>query len=160
MIANLDNLGATLDPLIVGLHAAHGLSVTCEVVEKVGSDRGGIPVGLGGRTVVLEELRLPARFDAARVPVFSTNTFHVSARTLLEADLRWTYFAVRKSVAGSPVVQLERLVNELTIHLDTAYLRVPRAGPASRFLPVKDRDELERRRNEIDAVVRARGWLP
>jgi UTP--glucose-1-phosphate uridylyltransferase len=36
---------------------------------------------------------------------------------------------------------------------------VPREGTASRFLPVKDVPELERRRPEIEAVARARGML-
>jgi UTP--glucose-1-phosphate uridylyltransferase len=36
---------------------------------------------------------------------------------------------------------------------------VPRTGVDSRFLPVKDPQELEQRRPEIEAVARARGML-
>jgi UTP--glucose-1-phosphate uridylyltransferase len=159
MVANLDNLGATVDPVIAGWHAEHGAGVSCEVVDKVGSDRGGIPVRLDGRPVVLEEFRLPPGFDPASVRVFNTNTFHFDARALLELDMDWTYFIVEKTVGGAPVVQFERLIGEVTSRLDTRFLRVSRSGEASRFLPVKDNQELARRRAEIEAVARARGML-
>jgi hypothetical protein len=37
---------------------------------------------------------------------------------------------------------------------------VPRQGTTSRFLPVKDNDELAFRRDEIQTVLKARGVLP
>lgn len=158
-VANLDNLGATLDPTIIGLHSAHGRAVTCEVVDKLESDRGGIPARLDGKTVILEEFRIPETFDPAAVRVFNTNTFHVDASALRNLDIDWTYFVVKKQVQGRTAIQFERLINELTAHLETAYLRVPRTGARSRFLPVKDPDELVKRRPEIEAVARARGML-
>ncbi len=159
MIANLDNLGATLDEAVVGFHLDHGKAATCEVVDKVGTDKGGIPVRLDERPVVLEEFRLPEGFDPTSVRVFNTNTFHVNARDLLELDMDWTFFTVHKKVEDAPVVQFERLIGELTSHLDTRFLRVPRATDQSRFLPVKDHEELAARRGEIEAVARARGGL-
>jgi UTP--glucose-1-phosphate uridylyltransferase len=158
-MANLDNLGATLDPLVLGVHAEHGRPVTCEVVDKLESDRGGIPVRHGGRTVVLEEFRIPEHFDSARVRVFNTNTFHFDARAISEHAGPWTYFVVNKKVDGSVAIQFERLINEVTSHLDTLYLRVPRSGAESRFLPVKDNEELLARKSEIEAVAKARGML-
>jgi UTP--glucose-1-phosphate uridylyltransferase len=158
-VANLDNLGATLDPAIIGFHAARKRPVTCEVVDKLETDRGGIPVRHGGRTVVLEEFRIPETFDPSRVRVFNTNTFHFDATALRDLDIDWTYFVVKKKVQGKSAVQFERLINEVTQHLDTTYLRVPRSGARSRFLPVKDPDELVQRRPEIEAVARARGML-
>ncbi len=157
LVANLDNLGATLDPAIVGWHLSHGKPVTCEVVDKVGSDRGGIPVRLDGRPVVLEEFRLPDSFDPTRVRVFNTNTFHFDARRLAELDMEFTFFTVKKNVSGKSVIQFERLIGEVTSMLDTAFLRVPRDGAESRFLPVKDHDELTARRGDIEAVARTRG---
>ncbi|MCA9595814.1 MAG: UTP--glucose-1-phosphate uridylyltransferase [Myxococcales bacterium] len=159
MIANLDNLGATLDEAVVGFHLDHGKAATCEVVDKVGTDKGGIPVRLDDRPVVLEEFRLPESFDPETVRVFNTNTFHVDARALLELQMDWTFFTVNKKVGGTPVVQFERLIGELTSHLETRFLRVPRTGNGSRFLPVKDHDELAARRAEIEAVARTRGGL-
>jgi UTP--glucose-1-phosphate uridylyltransferase len=157
MVANLDNLGATLDPVVLGWHLDHGQPVSCEVVDKLGADRGGIPARLDGRRVVLEEFRLPAGFDASQVRVFNTNTFHFDARALHQLDAPWTFFAVEKKVEGAPVVQFERLIGEITSWLETRFLRVPREGPPSRFLPVKDMQELADRRSQIEAVMKERG---
>jgi UTP--glucose-1-phosphate uridylyltransferase len=159
MVANLDNLGATLDPLLIGWHIEHGKAVSCEVVDKVGSDRGGIPVRLDGRPVVLEEFRLPRGFDPARVRVFSTNSFHFDAEALERLDMPWTYFIVEKTVEGLKAIQFERLIGEVTSYLDTRFVRVPRSGARSRFLPVKDREELQARQAELVLVARDRGML-
>lgn len=159
MVTNLDNLGASLDPAIIGWHLAHGAAVTTEVVDKHPGDRGGIPVRLDDRLCVLEEFRIPRSFDPESVRVFNTNTFHFDARALERLDIPWTYFRVSKKVGGESVVQFERLINEVTSHLDSRYLLVPRSGTESRFLPVKDPAELESRREEIAGVARARGMI-
>lgn len=158
-VANLDNLGATLDPVVIGWHIDHGKPASCEVVDKVGSDKGGIPARLDGRPVVLEEFRLPEAFDPATVRVFNTNTFHFDAKAIADLDMDWTYFVVTKKVEEQPVVQFERLIGEVTSQLDTRFLRVPREGAESRFLPVKDPAELEARRGDIETVARSRGML-
>jgi UTP--glucose-1-phosphate uridylyltransferase len=159
MVTNLDNLGASLDPAIIGWHLNHGAPVTSEVVEKVAGDRGGIPARLDGKLVVLEEFRIPKSFDPATVRVFNTNSFHFDAKALSNLDIPWTYFRVTKKVGDSPVIQFERLINEVTSFLPSRYLLVPRSGAASRFLPVKDNDELSQRRGEIEAVARSRGMI-
>lgn len=157
--ANLDNLGATPDPALIGLHHSSGAQVTCEVVEKVGSDRGGIPARLDDRPLILEEFRIPPTFDPTQVGVFNTNTFHFDARALDELAIDWTYFAVPKEVEGQSVIQFERLINEVAAHLDTRFVRVPRDGGESRFLPVKDNEDLVRKRPAIEAVARHQGVI-
>jgi UTP--glucose-1-phosphate uridylyltransferase len=159
MMTNIDNMGGTIDPLILGFHLAHGLPVTSEVVDKLGSDRGGIPVRVDDKPCVLEEFRIPPSFDPATVRVFNTNVFHFDARALLELDMPWTFFTVTKKVEGQSVIQFERLVNEVTSVLPTKYLHLPRTGDHSRFLPVKDNEELAARVPEIQAIARAHGWL-
>lgn len=156
-IANLDNLGATIDPAVLGFHLAHGGPITVEVVNKVGTDRGGGPVRWNGKRIIAEEVRLPTGFDPSKMPVFSTNTFLVNAPSLAKLDLKWTYVEVEKKVGDQKAVQFERIVNELTTALEPVMLRVPRDGEAARFLPVKDVAELEHRRGEIEAIARARG---
>jgi UTP--glucose-1-phosphate uridylyltransferase len=158
-IANIDNLGATVDPAILGFHLDHGGPLTVELVDKVGSDRGGGPVRWNGRPIITEELRLPVGFDPKTVPVFNTNTFLVSAPALQTLDMEWTYVEVEKSIGEHKAIQFERLLGEITAGLPSRFLRVPREGLASRFLPVKDVPELERRRPEIEAIARARGML-
>jgi UTP--glucose-1-phosphate uridylyltransferase len=159
LATNLDNLGGTLDPAIIGWHVDHGQPVTSEVVDKLDADRGGIPVYVDGRLCVLEEFRLPASFDPARVRVFNTNVFHFEAHALAGLDQPWSFFRVQKQVDGAPVIQFERLVNEVTSFLPTRYLHVPRLGVESRFLPVKDVEELAARRAENELVARSRGML-
>jgi UTP--glucose-1-phosphate uridylyltransferase len=159
MMTNVDNLGGTIDPTVLGFHLAHGLPVTSEVVDKLGSDRGGIPVRVDGAPCVLEEFRIPASFDPATVRVFNTNVFHFDAKALLELDMPWTFFTVTKKVEGNPVIQFERLINEVTSALPTKYLHLPRTGEHSRFLPVKDNEELAARVPEIQAIAKSHGWL-
>jgi UTP--glucose-1-phosphate uridylyltransferase len=167
-IANLDNLGATIDAALLGHFLETRADVMVEVAPKVAGDKGGIPVWADaddgeGRVVrrlqVLEEFRLPRGFDAAAVRVFNTNTFLVRAEPLLHAQVRWNWFEVEKAVGDRTAVQFERLVQELTAAMQATYVRVPREGAASRFLPVKDHDELARRRDDIRAVATARGML-
>jgi UTP--glucose-1-phosphate uridylyltransferase len=168
-IANLDNLGATLDPALLGAFIAREAELMVEVTPKVAGDRGGIPlwadaVDAQGRTArrlqVLEEFRLPAGFDAAAVRVFNTNTFLVRAEALSRAEVRWNWFEVEKKVGERVAVQFERLLQELTAAIPALYARVPREGAASRFLPVKDHDELAARQDDIASVARTRGILP
>lgn len=159
-IANLDNLGATVDAAILGWHIEHDATVSVEVVDKLGDDRGGVPVRWRGKRLITEEFRLPKSFDPARVRVFNTNTFLVDAAALDDLSMEWTFVEVEKKIGGRSAVQFERLVGEITAALEPRFVRVPRNGVASRFLPVKDVPELERRRPEIEAVAKARGALP
>jgi UTP--glucose-1-phosphate uridylyltransferase len=167
-IANLDNLGATIDAALLGHFIEAHADVMVEAAPKVAGDRGGIPVWadaqddagkVARRLQVLEEFRLPKGFDAGAVRVFNTNTFLVRAEPLLRAHVRWSWFEVEKKVGERTAVQFERLLQELTAAMPAAYARVPRDGAASRFLPVKDHDELARRRDDIRAVAAARGML-
>jgi len=157
-ITNIDNLGASIDEAYLGQLIASGADCQSEVCPK-GGDKGGIPVHVDGKLQVLEEFRLPPTFDPATVDVFNCNTFLVSAEKLATTPFTWTWFEVEKKVDGRPAIQFERLVQEITAHIPTTYVRIPRDGVASRFLPVKDYDELAVRRPTIEAVARARGMV-
>ncbi|HET6850584.1 MAG TPA: UTP--glucose-1-phosphate uridylyltransferase [Gaiellales bacterium] len=151
-IMNLDNLGAAVDPVLLGWHIQQGVPLTVEVVDAAG-DVGGIPARLDGRPVVLEQFRLPAGFEGDRVPYFNTNTFIADASALDGLEAAWSWFRVEKTVDGRPAIQFERLVGELTSFMDSRFVRVPRDGDASRFLPAKSWEELERSRAQIAARV-------
>ncbi|HVH41945.1 MAG TPA: UTP--glucose-1-phosphate uridylyltransferase, partial [Labilithrix sp.] len=160
-ITNIDNLGASIDEVILGhfIEATErGVDVQGEVCPKAG-DKGGIPVHAEGKLQVLEEFRLPPDFDPKDVDVFNTNTLLVRAEPLAKAPLSWTFFEVEKQVDERPAIQFERLVQEITAHLPSTYVRVPREGAESRFLPVKDYDELARRKADIRLVAKARGMI-
>jgi UTP--glucose-1-phosphate uridylyltransferase len=158
-IANIDNIGAGIDPAILGFHLRAGAPLSVELVAKRADDRGGIPVRRASRLEILEEFRLPLAFDARSVPVFNTNTFLVDALALETLRLDWTYFQVQKTVHGQPIVQFERLLGELTSAISCNYLQVARTGIHGRFLPVKNDDELRLRRDEILEIASHREIL-
>ncbi|MFT3773896.1 MAG: UTP--glucose-1-phosphate uridylyltransferase [Minicystis sp.] len=158
-VANIDNLGATVDPTVLGFHLGHGAPVTVEVVEKVGTDRGGVPVRWNGRPIITEEFRLPLEFDPSTVRVFNTNTFLIGAEALASLAMEWTYVEVEKKIGEAKAVQFERILGEITATLEPRFIRVPRTEAGSRFLPVKDMPELEKRRPEIELIARERGMI-
>lgn len=155
-ISNLDNVGAAIDETALGYHIASGLPVTAEVVDKRAGDAGGGPVLHDGRPIIAENFRLPPGFDVSQVAVFNTNSFIVDAQALVELKLAWTYLEVRKTVEGRTAIQFERLLGEVTMALDTHFLRVPRDGVASRFLPVKSFEDLA----AVAPLLAARVALP
>ncbi len=152
LMSNVDNLGATLDPAILGFHAGLGAAITAEVVRKDPGDKGGAPAMLDGVPQIIEGFRFPPGFDQDQIDVFNTNTFVLDAAAI-DRDFRLPYYRVEKQVDGEPVIQFERLAGELTAHLPTRFVEVPRTGADTRFVPVKDPDELERSRELIAAVV-------
>jgi UTP--glucose-1-phosphate uridylyltransferase len=156
LMSNIDNLGATIDAAILGCHLAGGRPITCEVVAKEPGDAGGAPARVDGHLQMVEGFRLPADFDQDRIAVFGTNTFWFDPAAL-EPAVPLTWSAVAKTVDGRPAVQFERIVNELTRFADTQYLVVERSGPGGRFQPVKDPDELERRRPAMAEILAAAG---
>ena len=140
-----------------GQHLLSEAAVTVELVDKLRGDRGGGPVLHDGRPVIAEHFRLPVGFDGNQVPVFNTNTFIVDARELLALQMEWTYVRVNKQVGDRQAIQFERLLGELTEGLDTSFVRVPRSGEGSRFMPIKTREDVQVHRALIELLVERRG---
>ena len=151
-------MGATIDDALLGFFIESKKDVMVEVAPKEKGDRGGIPVHALGKLQVLEEFRLPKTFDPTTVDVFNTNTFLVRANALRNTHIPWTFFEVEKKVDGKVAIQFERLLQEITSVLPSAFVRISRDGTASRFEPVKDLPELERRRPRMRAIAKARGF--
>jgi UTP--glucose-1-phosphate uridylyltransferase len=148
LLRNVDNLGARIDPVILGHHIKSTCDATVELAPKWPEDVGGSPFQYLGKTQLVEQIRFPEGFDPSIVDVFNTNTFTFSARALdRDFDLGW-YF-VEKTVEEKKAVQVEHLVGELTAHVSTNYLTVRRSGRATRFLPIKAPDDLSSARDEI-----------
>jgi len=152
-VSNVDNLGARVDPAVVGAHLLAGTPLTCEVARKEG-DMGGAPVRVDGRLRLVEGPRFPPTFDQELAPVFNTNTALFDLDALDEDyDLSWLY--VQKDVDGREAVQLERLYHEVSALVDTTYLEVPRRGARGRFLPIKTPADLEHARDDLRELVSA-----
>ena len=140
VVSNVDNLGARIDPVVVGMHVLAGTPLTVEVVAK-GGDTGGAPARVDGRPQLLEAMRFPPGFDQSRIPVFNTNTSLITVEALAET-FELTWLLAEKRVEDQAVVQFERLYHELSAYLSTTFLVVPRQGLRGRFLPVKEPTDL------------------
>jgi len=155
-VCNVDNVGATLDPALVGLHRSLGGAVTAELVSKRPGDAGGLPVRRAdGSLAIAEAFRVPEGFPHEQFPLFNTNTLWIDVAAL-EAPGSYTWSVARKSVEGREAIQLERLIGELTWWQPSRYVHVPRDGAASRFVPVKDLDDLDAAQDQIAAICRER----
>ena len=150
-VSNVDNLGARLDPVVIGAHLLSGRPMTAEVARKEG-DLGGAPARVDGRLGLLEGPQFPADFDQDRIEVFNTNTTMLATDAIdRDFDLQWLY--VLKSVDGRKAVQLERLYHHVSWELDTTYLVVPRSGPRGRFFPIKEPVDLEAARPALREML-------
>ncbi len=160
LVSNVDNLGATLDPLLLGAHleaCERGGSLSVEVVLRDPEDAGGCVAAVDGRPQIIEGFRLPAGASLTDYPHFNTNTLWV-ALPALTGEHPLTWFPVRKSIdlpdgTTRPVVQFEQLIGQLSEFVATTCLLVDRG----RFLPIKSREELAAAAGRIAALARAAG---
>ncbi len=156
-ISNSDNLGAVLDPALLGHMAATGADFMMEVADRTLADRkGGHLCRLdGGRLALRESAQCPPdeleEFqDIDRYRYFNTNNIWVSLPALAgllerhDGVLPLDTIVNRKTVdprdPGSPdVVQLETAMGAAISLFDHAVaVRVPR----TRFSPVKSTEDL------------------
>jgi len=152
MVSNVDNLGAMLDPVMVGMHLVRKKPVTVEVARRKPSHKGGIIASVRGRVQVFEGFRWPDGFDLDGYDFFNTNTFYLDKQVLVSPpDL--ALHAVVKEVGGQRVIQREKILGEVTEFLDAAFLVVPDEGDGSRFIPVKTPQELEASLGVIQGVL-------
>lgn len=170
LVSNVDNLGASLDPLVVGAHLAaadRGAGISVEVVRREEGDAGGCIAQLAsGRPAIVEGFRLPVGTDLADYPHFNTNTLWLCVDAV-DRELPLSWFAVRKRIAWPDasradddgkieVVQFETLIGQATELVDSAYLDVDRAA---RFVPIKTRDDLAAQRPALEGFARDAGRL-
>lgn len=163
LFSNVDNLGATVDPVIIGHHLHLGRPMTAEVTEKRKNsagvwDKGGAPARVDGRTQLVEGFRFPKDFPQERLPDFSTNNMLFSLAAI-DRPLTLERHVVKKTVDGRPALQLESITCEASALwgpdgpvLPLSLLRVPREGPHGRFFPVKEPPDLE----EMRPILRER----
>jgi len=153
--SNGDNLPATLDPVVIGLHIKNGNEMTTEVAEKDPGDKGGAPAFVDGKLQIVENFKFPPDFDQDTIPVMNTNSFVFSADAL-KKEIELDFYVALKKVNGKVVVQFERLVNEMSIHLKAGFITVPKEGMNGRFLPIKLREYLDKHRDTIKQIMEKR----
>lgn len=168
LVSNVDNLGASLDPVVLGAHLEavdRGASVSVEVVRRESGDAGGCVAVLDdGTAAIVEAFRLPESVDLADYPHFNTNTLWLHTEAV-DREIPLTWFAVRKRIAWPDasrtgdagtleVVQFERLIGQVTEVVPSAYLEVDRAA---RFCPIKVREDLQTQAAELQRFARDAG---
>ncbi len=161
LFSNVDNLGATVDPTILGHHVLSHRPMSVEVTEKRRTasgawDKGGAPARVDGAPQLVEGFRFPHDFPQEVLPDFSTNNMVFTARAI-DCEIPLERHVVKKEVDGRPALQLESIACEASTILPMSVLRVPREGPCGRFFPVKEPIDLEEGRETLRARMRAAG---
>ena len=159
--SNIDNLGATLDPLLLGLHIVSRCDMTVEVIKKTknagGSwDVGGAPVVIGGHLQVVEGFRFPATLPPESLLDFQTNNMYFSLASLRDPPMLPRHM-VKKQVESRASIGFEAITCEASgvlrpsgePWLSLNLIRVPREGKHGRFYPIKSSEDLELMRTQI-----------
>ncbi len=150
LIGNVDNLNYTINPVIIGMFLSQNEPILVETVAKLPGDVGGAPAWYNGKLQTIERFRFPPEFDQEKIEVFATNSFVVKAEELLiKHEFSWYY--VLKEAHGLKLLQLEKLINELTAFMGATYIVAPRTGPDGRFLPIKTAADMEKARKSFFA---------
>lgn len=84
MLHNIDTLGATLDPTILGRHIHSGKCLSFEVISRRLEDRGGGLANVDGRTRLVEGLAMPNEEDEFALTYYNSNTCWIDLDQLLE----------------------------------------------------------------------------
>ena len=156
-ISNSDNLGAVLDPCLLGYFVNKGMPFLMEVANRTETDRKGghLALAASGQLMLRESAQCPAQDlgffqDIRRHRFFNTNNLWLDLQALkhtLEARhqvlglslIRNSKTVDPRDETSTPVYQLETAMGSAISCFDNAgAVRVPR----SRFAPVKTTNEL------------------
>lgn len=157
LISNVDNLLASLDPVMVGAHlqgVARNCQVSIEAVPRRPQEAGGCVAQMTHGPAIVESFRLPASTQLDDYPDFNTNTLWVDLRALDPLPTLQWHPVHRQILAPNgeslECVQFEQLIGELSEHRPSQVLRVPRE---QRFLPIKRREDLLVAAPQLDPLI-------
>jgi hypothetical protein len=96
---NIDTVGMTADPALLGLHLASGAALTFEVITRRLEDRGGGLARVDGRVRLVEGLAMPREEDEFNLSYYNTNTCWIHLDQLLD-----TFKLTRADLTNQPKV--------------------------------------------------------
>ena len=167
-VSNADNLGASIDPRLVGYLASEGMPLLMEVADRTPADRKGghLARSPSGRLLLREAAQcaeddLDAFQDTVRYRYFNTNNVWLDLRAIREA------LDERDGVLELPLIRNEKPVDprapdsprvfQLETAMGSAIALLPRAAavrvPRSRFAPVKTTDDLLAVRSDANVLT-------
>ncbi|MEI7911329.1 MAG: UTP--glucose-1-phosphate uridylyltransferase [Verrucomicrobiota bacterium] len=168
---NIDTVGMTVDPSLLGQHLASGAGLTFEVITRRLEDRGGGLARVDGRLRLVEGLAMPREQDEFNLSYYNSNTCWIHIDQLLatfklsRADLtnpdkvnqairavaaRMPTYITLKEVKKRwghgqedvfPVCQFEKLWVDMSSHPDLATRYI--AVPRARGQQLKDQAQLD-----------------
>ena len=127
--------------------------MTCEIVKD--DSYGGAPRIIEGRLEIVEDFCLRARDKIESNPFLNTNTLLINAE-IFTTPTALNYFDVQKHVNGTPRIQFELLIGELSKFVEATMLLVEAEGPNSRFEPMKSLSDIDERREAVRQILRQR----
>lgn len=148
-VSNSDNLGATLEPKILGYMVRNNMEFMMETTPKTKADvKGGTLVRYNGRLELLERAQVSERHarefeDITRFKIFNTNNIWVRLSALKQM-METTFFHLpiivnKKTIDSTDIVQLETAMGAAVgLFKRTCSIVVGR----DRFLPVKKTSDL------------------
>ena len=141
-VNNIDNLGATIDPALIGCHIACNSYFTPEVARKEKNEKGGVFARIGGELRLLEGPMVPedyySQFNDSEVhKYFNTNSIYIETAIFdyfEEIDQQVPAFINRKEFDGIKQFGFESAIGLVFGIKDSAIIAVDRSR---RFCPVK-----------------------
>lgn len=130
--ANIDNVGATIDPQLLGQHIAAKVGRTVELADKNPGDQGGAPCYVDNQLIIVEQMKFPTDFDQTNIAWFNTNTFWFTLKDLLDFQEDLPLILAEKTIPEGDVIQLEHFACD--VNVSSQYVVVPRQ---QRFWPIK-----------------------
>jgi len=112
MLHNIDTLGATLDPRMLGQHIASKSSLSYEVIARRIDDRGGGLARVDSRTRLVEGLALPRESDEFKL------TFYNSLTTWIDIDQLLGHFELSRTSLADPAA-VDAGIRKLALRLPT-----------------------------------------
>jgi galactokinase/mevalonate kinase-like predicted kinase len=112
LVHNIDTLGASVDPALLGWHIASGAALTTEVIPRFIEDRGGGLAKVDGRPRLVEGLALPQEELEFKLSFYNSLTTWVSVPALLAA------FGLAVSELGDPE-RVRAAVRRLAVRMPT-----------------------------------------